>query len=146
MEQATINQRLKFLIGKLGLTAKAFSEAIEESPTTTHNYISERNAEPRARYLSKTLSHFAHIDARWLMTGDGDVFTSQVTEEQANHQPSKKNSGNIVGSITGGKNQFTTLADCAKDNENLRTQLEQLKSQLNDKERTIQILLKQQPK
>ena len=144
MIQLTINQRLKILIEKVSPNAKVFSETIEESPATTHNYIGKRQTEPRAQYLSKVLSHFADVDARWLMTGQGDVFTSQEAEEQANHQPSKKNSGNIVGSITGGKNQFTTLADCAKDNENLRTQLEQLKSQLGDKERTIQILLKQQ--
>lgn len=141
MTQTTINQRIKILIEKLGLNAKVFSERIEESPTTTHNYIGKRQTEPRAQYLSKALSHFTHVNARWLMTGEGDAFASG---EYLITQTQEKNSGNVVGQITGGRNKFMTLADCAKENEHLRTQLEQLKSQLGDKERTIQILLKQQ--
>lgn len=143
MEQSTINQRLKFLVDNLAKTAKDFSAAIEESPTNTSNYTGKRQTEPRAEYLSKVLFHFGNVNARWLMTGEGEAFTSG---EPTIIQAQEKNSGNVVGQITGGKNKFTTLADCAKENEHLRAQVALLNRHLDEKERTIQILLNQQPK
>ncbi|UOQ99875.1 helix-turn-helix domain-containing protein [Hymenobacter sp. 5317J-9] len=74
VEQNTINQRLKFLVDQLGLSSRAFSEIIGESPTNTHNYIGTRQAEPRASYLINVLSHFSNVSPGWLMTGEGEPF------------------------------------------------------------------------
>lgn len=141
MEQEPITQRVKFLAESLAESVRAFGTAVGEKQTTTSNYINGRN-KPSSDFLEKIVIRFRNVSAHWLLTGEGEAFTSEASTII---QAQEKNLGNVVGTISGGKNKFTTLADCAKENEHLRTQVEQLKSQLGDKERTIQILLKQQP-
>jgi hypothetical protein len=124
MEQDTINQRLKFLVDKIGLSSRAFSELIGESPTNTHNYIGARQAEPRASYLTKVLSHFSNINPTWLMLGEGEPFKDGAapTQNQTNISGSK----NIVASGKGGKailNNYS-LADCEKERDTLRIQFD----------------------
>ena len=85
------------------------------------------------------------MNTRWLLTGEGEAFDSEAAETRAEYQNLGKNSGNMVGNITGGKNKFTTLADCAKENEHLRAQVIQLTSQLADKQEIIQLLKSQKP-
>ena len=133
------------MIEKLGLSAKAFSNIIEESPTTTHNYVSSRNAEPRATYLASIIHHFAHVSAHWLLTGQGEALLSEMAEPPAVYQTQKKNTGTIVGTISGGKNKFTTLQDCEVANANLRKEVEQLRAHLTDKEKLIRLLEASKP-
>jgi transcriptional regulator with XRE-family HTH domain len=140
VEETTINQRLKFLIEKLNLTAKAFSERIGESPTTTHNYVSARNAEPRATYLAKTVSHFADLDARWLLTGQGEPFLSNAPTEASNTSSHNKKISRSF--LTGNVGRDVIQNQGALGNEQaLKREIELLQGQLADKERTIQILL-----
>ncbi len=135
------------MIDRLSPSAKAFSEAIGESPTNTHNYVSARNAEPRANYLAKVIFHFANVNARWLLTGQGGPFTSEVAEPASIYQNVKKNSGNVLGSNHGSITMhYTTLADCEQDLKTiqeryaqLETQVDLLTSQLVDKERIIRL-------
>lgn len=56
MEQPLVNQRAKFLIEQMRLSARAFSEAIDESPINTHNYTGKRNSMPGTDYLEKILN------------------------------------------------------------------------------------------
>lgn len=130
MEQNTINQRLKFLVDKIGLSSRAFSELIGESPTNTHNYIGARQAEPRASYLTKVLSHFSNINPAWLMLGEGEPFKegSAPTQNQTNISGSK----NIVASGKGGKailNNYT-LEDCQRERDILRAEHDSLAKQV----------------
>ena len=148
MEESTINQRLKFLVETLSVSAKAFSDTIGESPTNTHNYTSKRNAEPRAEYLQKVAFHFSNVNTRWLLTGDGEPFIGEVTPVAKNTTRIKKVTGGAVHSGTG--NQLITLEACQQELENTKRdmataqkEIALLTSQLADKERTIQILLKQ---
>ena len=137
----SINQRLKDLIDKLNLTAKAFSEAINESPTNTSNYTGKRQAEPRAQYLSKVLFHFGHVNARWLMTGEGQPFGPEIASGANGLVPTNKNfknsivvSGNVGGSAT--QNRGASATEAA-----MQREIEFLQAQVAEKERTIQILL-----
>jgi hypothetical protein len=145
--QTTINQRLKFLVESLAKSTREFSGLISESPTTTHNYTGKRNAEPRADYLSKVLLHFGHIDARWLMTGEGEPFLPNPTSTETNSATLSKNKNfsrsQVIGSNAGSATQ--NLTSPPADLTALQRENELLRSQLADKERTIQILLKQQP-
>lgn len=144
VEQETVNQRLKFLIDKLSMSARAFSEHIGESPTTTHNYTSQRNAEPRAGYLSKVVSHFKDIDARWLLTGEGLPFMKSPAQPVSTYQNQEKNKGNVVGTNHGTiSQQQAGKDDYKKELAAARHTIALLTSQLQDKERIIQLYERQ---
>jgi len=134
--QPTINQRLKILIEKVSPNAKAFSETIEESPATTHNYIGKRQTEPRAQYLAKVLYHFADLNARWLMTGEGEAFPASATEPPIIYQTQKKNTGNVIGT-NNGTATVNHLAECEKDLLAAQKEIAGLNSQLADKDELI---------
>lgn len=145
MEESTINQRLKFLVDTLSVSAKAFSETIGESPTNTHNYTSKRNTEPRAEYLQKVAFHFSNVNTRWLLTGDGEPFIGEVQPVTKNTTRIKKVTGGAVHSGTG--NQLITLEACQQELENtkrdmasLQRENELMKGQLKDKEEIITLL------
>jgi len=101
MEQMSVNQRVKFLIEQMGLSARAFSEAIDESPTNTHNYIGKRNSMPGADYLEKILSHFDNINPIWLITGKGEPFLIKGDTNEPLVSYTKNNYGNSVGNNRG---------------------------------------------
>ncbi|MGI4862969.1 MAG: hypothetical protein ACRYFZ_03545 [Janthinobacterium lividum] len=149
MTQTTINQRIKFLVDTLSPSARAFSEAINESPTNTFNYIGGRLVEPRAEYIEKIIRHFGNISAHWLITGEGEPFIGEVPPVvNTTTTRIKKVTGGAVHSGTG--NQLITLEACQQELESTKRdmataqkEITLLTSQLADKERTIQILLKQ---
>ena len=145
MQQLSINQRLNFLLKHFNISARAFSEMIGETPTKTQNYVGVRNSMPGADYLEKILLHFDSINPLWLLTGKSEPFLPGVAEPEVNYQTSKKNKGNIIGSIAGDAH-FTTLSDCEKAHARLRTENEQLRAHLVDKEKLIRLLEVSQPK
>lgn len=132
MEQQTINQRLKFLVDNIGISSRAFSELIGESPTNTHNYIGARQAEPRASYLTKVLFHFSNINPAWLMLGEGEPFKegSTPTQNQTNIT-GKKNPVNVAGNNhgTATTNNYG-LSDCEKERDGLRAERDSLAKQV----------------
>lgn len=100
MEQLPVNQRIKFLIEHMGISARAFSTLIDESPTNTQNYIGKRNSMPGADYLEKVLAHFENVNPIWLITGKGEPFL----KKDATDEPLiiyQKNSGNAIGANHG---------------------------------------------
>jgi hypothetical protein len=150
MEQDTINQRLNFLVESLAQSARAFSDAIGESPTNTHNYISG-GRKPKPEYLKSLLLHYRNISAHWLLTGEGEPFLPDspilTHETNANYVKSKNFSQNLNSGINTGTVGNTTGVGQSLSQEQqtaLQRENELLRAQLADKERTIQILLSQQ--
>lgn len=150
MSKGAINQRLKFLVDSLSTSVRAFSEAIGDSSSNTNNYIGSRQTEPKPEYLAKVINHFSEVDAHWLLTGTGEPFKEggSVRQNQTNIS-GKKNSVNVAGNHGTATNNYS-ISDCEKERDGYRAerdcyklQAELLASQLADKERTIQILLKQ---
>ena len=132
MEQSSVNQRIKILIEKLGLSARAFSEIVGESPTNVHNYTGKRNSMPGADFLEKVLSHFDSINPVWLVTGKGEPFIGEVPPVvNATNTRIKKVTGGAVHSGTG--NQLITLEACQQE-------LEQTKRDLAALQREIELL------
>lgn len=142
MEQSSVNQRIKFLIEKLGISARAFSEIVGESPTNVHNYTGKRNSMPGADFLEKILYHFENINPAWLVAGKGEPFLSEPqtgTTQTGNFnqagtnikQTTKGNSSNTQNNAGGGNTQNNlTLADCKTDLERAQREIEYLRGQL----------------
>lgn len=160
MEQDTINQRLNFLVESLAQSARAFSEAIGESPTNTHNYISG-GRKPAPDYLKSLLLHYRNINSYWLLTGEGEPFLtdkpeSSITQTGNNNQSGTSNKQTIKGNKgtiqnnTGSHNTVTNnvklescqrdLATAQKEIEHLQVQLRMQETVLAAKEETITLL------
>jgi hypothetical protein len=156
MELKPVNQRLKFLLEKLGLSARAFSEMIGEKSSNTQNYVGARNSMPGADYLEKVIRHFESVNPVWLLTGDGEPFMegSAPTQNQTNIS-GKKNTVAVAGTNNGtATTNNYNLADCEKERDTLRIQfdnaqreIELLTGQLQtkdaliaSKEETIEVL------
>ena len=124
----------------MGVSARAFSELIGESPTNTQNYIGKRNSMPGADYIEKILSHFEHVNPIWLIQGIGEPFTGEIPTASISIN-TKKTKGSIQTSNNGHNtiNNFS-LDDCRRDLEASRKEVELLRSQVQDKERIIQLL------
>ena len=146
MVEKPINERIKFLLQALNLSARDFSRAVGVADNNTQNYLEPRFAQPKAEYLEKVMLHFESINPIWLLTGKGEAFlntneplVSTMTIE------GKKNKG--IQSTGNGNNTINNYAldSCKRDLASAQKEIALLTSQLADKERTIQILLKQQP-
>lgn len=156
MAQDTINERLKFLINKLGLSVRAFSSALEVPDSNTRNYL-DKNTKLNSEYLERIAHHFKNVNLSWLITGIGDpiigVIDTGIGPGPISIISSKNNSGNAIGINHGQATQHQggrqggaarVTDDTAARLQAAEEKITLLTSQLADKERTIQILLKQQ--
>lgn len=103
MSELTINERIKFLIEKSGMSVRAFSNAIGATDTNTRNYI-DRGSKPNSDFLEKLLRRFNDTNPTWLLLGEGDPFLLKKpnsielhTNSTQNTSPTKNNSGNAIG-------------------------------------------------
>jgi len=150
--EQSINERLKFLISKLGLSVRAFSTAIGATDTNTRNYI-DRGAKPNAEYLGKLLKRFDDINPTWLLLGEGEPFMEKSNEPRGSSTSEVKNNyGNNVGSNRGGtvtqhqsaganpSERDTKLALAEREIQHLREQLAAKDALLASKDETIAVL------
>lgn len=140
MTEVTINERLKFLIERYGLSVRAFSTAIGATDTNTRNYI-DRGSKPNAEYLGKLLKRFSDINPTWLLLGEGEPFLAGGTPTTTNTTHINNNSG--IGINTG----TVTLEACQRELEAMKRdavsyqrEIELLKGQLEDKNEIITLL------
>ena len=143
MSQTTINQRLKFLIEKLAVSARAFSEIIGEKATNTQNYVGTRQLEPKREYLAKVLLHFSNVNPYWLLAGEGEPFLPKSDPAHDSHQVHSKNflasTGNRVsGNLTQAIGADTTLSDCENKLAVATREIEFLRQQLELKDRLLE--------
>jgi transcriptional regulator with XRE-family HTH domain len=148
----SINERLKILISALNISARAFSQTIEVSESTTRNYL-DKGTKPSTDYLERIASHFTNVNLTWLITGNGEPLIGEMPPvTNTTTTQIKKVSGGAVHSGTG--NQLITLeacqqeleqtkrtaADLKKENEFLRAQLDTKDALIASKEETIDLL------
>jgi DNA-binding transcriptional regulator YiaG len=143
MAQTTVNERIKILIDALGMSVNAFSKSIDVPTTTMANYL-KRGSSPKTQLLAKVLNRFEHVNSVWLYTGEGQMLLNSGNVAEPSATIIKKNSGNSIGINSGTATQTQQLADhdCAVKLEAAQQLIEQLRSQLQDKEHIIQLLSK----
>jgi hypothetical protein len=141
--QTTINQRIKFLLESLDMSARSFGRAIGVAENSTQNYLEPRLAMPKADYLEKVVLHFGSINSHWLLTGQGEAFTSNAVPQSGNYQKLEKNKGNVVGVNHGIASQQGTDANLERELAAAQHTIALLTSQLQDKERIIQLYERQ---
>ena len=74
----TVNQRIKETIEALGFTSlNAFDKVLGVPRNTTVCYVGDRQVKPGPDYFKKFFLKFPNVDTRWVMTGEGEMFTSE---------------------------------------------------------------------
>ncbi|AMJ65923.1 transcriptional regulator [Hymenobacter sp. PAMC 26628] len=134
MAQTNINERLKFLIEALGMSARAFSAAIGSGDTNTRNYL-DRGSKPGADYLEKIMRRFETVNSAWLITGDGEPFLpgapapGTLTQTQKKNRQSQKGSqGNFIQTNHGVISY--SIADCEKERDTYKASVESYKKEV----------------
>lgn len=123
MSQESINQRIKFLLEKYKLSVRAFSELIGQKPANTQNYVGARGSMPGADYLQSITEHFEEVSPVWLLTGKGNPFLTDAPTLTQTNISGKKNAVNVAGGNATQTNNYT-IADCEKERDSLRAQLD----------------------
>ncbi len=129
------------------MSARQFSLDIDVPEATTRNYLN-RGSKPGIEYLNKVVRHFDRVSMAWLLSGEGEMFTANTLEEGGsvyNIGNSGNSVGRNVGTLTQHHGSGRPAAVAGKpglehENEALKKEVELLRSQLNDKERIIQLL------
>lgn len=125
----TINDRMEMLVNEhFDGNKAAFAKAIGLSPTGLSNYLgSKRRSKPSVDMVTKIVTNF-NVDAYWLLTGK----KSQLTQLSIEGHHNQVNGEGAQGNINSG-----TTVDVAV----LKEQIKSMQQLLEEKERTIKILM-----
>jgi len=136
-----VKDRLLQLIEALNLNVASFSKLIGVSDGTTRMYVS-RGSKPSSDFLEKVILSIEQVNSEWLITGKGEMFK----DKEASYTVSNKAKGNSnvqagqgVGSVSTG-----SQADCERRLEAALKEIEYLKQMVQEKERYIQLLGKEE--
>lgn len=82
MNKFEINDRIKEFMLEMGLNQNQFSLRLNTSSSRISNIINKRNR-PDSDILAKICHVFTNVNARWLLTGEGDMIydSSQMLKE-----------------------------------------------------------------
>lgn len=110
--EETVNERLKFLIKELKLSARAFSAQLSVPESSTRNYL-DKGTKLNSEYLERIANQFEQVNLKWLITGHGDPFyTSDPTSSTISTTNAKKISrGQVIGNNTGTANADMSISN-----------------------------------
>lgn len=125
MPQTTVNERLRILVKTLGISIRAFSASIGVADTTTRNYL-DRGTTPKSDFLTKVMRQYEGIDPNWLLTGEGEMMLKKDGAPLVlSMNQSKNHYGNNIGVNHGNASATYNIADCMKERDNYKSQLDQ---------------------
>ncbi|HAS46827.1 MAG TPA: hypothetical protein DCS93_40455 [Microscillaceae bacterium] len=75
-------ERLRNLIEELNMNKNSFSVKLGVSPTIIHNIIDGRGSKPSYEVLHKIVTTFKHVNAYWLLMGEGDMLIQSNEKEK----------------------------------------------------------------
>jgi len=90
----TISERIKFIISELGYNINSFSKLINISNNVTIGRIVNENRNPSYDVLAKIIRTLGSLNARWLITGEGEMFEKEcpncaIKSKEIDHLKSK---------------------------------------------------------
>lgn len=129
-----IGERISLIISEKKISVADLSHVVGQSDKSIYNYIAGKNT-PTYPVLGKIVEKYPDVNARWLLTGEGEVYISE-----GSGFPSV---ANIAVGINGPNHQVNGPSDpCAA----LRTEIEHLRQRLADKETIIALMQQQNPR
>ncbi|WP_303922615.1 helix-turn-helix domain-containing protein [Draconibacterium sediminis] len=80
-----MKDRIKNFIEVKGISAGELAAVLDVQRSNISHILNGRN-KPGASFIEKLLLEFPDLNARWLLTGEGDMFSSQVTSDNSPQQ------------------------------------------------------------
>ncbi len=74
-----MKDRIQKLMDTLGITATRLADEIQVQRSGISHILSGRN-QPSYDFITRLLERYPEIDARWLLTGKGDIYTRETDE------------------------------------------------------------------
>ena len=129
----TINDRMEMLVNeRFNGNKAAFAKAISVEPTTMSSYLgNKRRSKPSVDMVTKIVVAL-NVDARWLLTGEDSEMPSNVSVGENSDGNVAIGSHNSVGNVT---------THAGGDTAVLQERVTMLEKLLEEKERTIKILM-----
>jgi hypothetical protein len=128
------------------MSVRAFSAALDTPASTTRNYL-DKGTKPSTDYIERIAEHFDTVNLHWLITGQGAPFLAgnqdRITQTGNFNQAGTGNKQVVKGnkgSATNANHSTTIRVEGQSDLAMANALIEQLRSQLADKERIIQLL------
>lgn len=110
----TINERIEELIKALGFNSlNKFDKALSVPRNTTLMYCGGKRSKPGPDFINKLLITFPLIDARWLMTGDGEIFSPEKQRKEYVESLEKR-----LEAVEREKRRYETMIDMAAQRNN----------------------------
>lgn len=76
-----MKKRIHQLLTVLGITATKLADEIQVQRSGISHILSGRN-QPSYDFLMRLLLRYPQLDARWLLTGEGDVFKKEINDNK----------------------------------------------------------------
>ncbi|KJF42118.1 helix-turn-helix domain-containing protein [Draconibacterium sediminis] len=80
-----MKDRIKNFIEVKGISAGELAAVLDVQRSNISHILNGRN-KPGASFIEKLLLEFPDLNARWLLTGEGDMFSGQVTPDNSPQQ------------------------------------------------------------
>ena len=81
LKSSIINERIKKLIEHFNLNPNSLAARIGTSNRVVRNIVGGRRNKPGFDTLKKIMQTFDGINAHWLLTGEGEMFVSESTDD-----------------------------------------------------------------
>jgi len=153
----SINERLEKVIKELYKGNKrAFSSTVGVSPTVIENVVGKRKGKPSYDVIEKICA-YANVSPAWLLTGEGEMLNIKSKSSDSisisGSQNYVRQNSNVVNSsqvnepmehyrVDSNENLKTEVEFLNREIEYLKKEIEYLKAALEEKERVIQVVLK----
>ena len=79
-----VSNRLSILMSQLGLSPSRFSKEIRESRSKISQYI-KGTYKPSMDTINRILRRYPNLNARWFISGDGEIWLSDEVNEDKLH-------------------------------------------------------------
>lgn len=123
-----INDRIEDLIRELcGNNSSLFSRKIGVTPSVISNITGQRKGKPSFEVIEKIISAFAEIDARWLVTGEGDMLRKTINTTLLDTS-ANETTMQLVNTIS---SQAETIGFLKKEVEVLQDKIQRLESDVS---------------
>ncbi len=80
-----MKDRIKNFIDAKGISAGELAAVLDVQRSNISHILNGRN-KPGASFIEKLLLEFPDLNARWLLTGEGDMFSGQVSADNSPQQ------------------------------------------------------------
>lgn len=137
-----MTERLTQFTEAIGISIRAFEQQIGASNGLIRKAITNKT-DIQSKWLTSIAENYPQINMDWLLTGKGEMLKESPT---SGIKIGNKNKGVSIGNTLKDSNisyGTESLASLNLENQFLKKEVDHLKDKLKEKERTIQILLKQ---